>query len=295
VTNAAFQWWLGPPGRMQRLRAPRRDYARGADAGATTYNLSSGGSAVDRAAVLDHKLAYQWNWLSQAEWGVLQGLYSGQFGPGPHTVLDGATANYLSPAQASGGTAGRDSSGFVPAGVLETVSLATTPTDVGDRAVAWQVPAHPTGVLRLVAPSQLSRTYLSTPPSLTWWCWVRMRATAAIPAHLRLSWRDATGAQISAVDAADTTLSTTSWGAFPVLGTAPPTAVFMEPQVVLASGSIGAPTTVYLGSARLGLGNFDATWMPGEGMQLVALTGLSESVPIGDRRTCTLTLQEVSG
>lgn len=295
MTNAAFQWWLGPPGRMQRLRAPKRDYSRSADPGATTYSLASGGSAVDRAAVLDHKLSYQWSWLSQAEWGVLHALHTGQYGPGPHTLLDGGTANYLSAAQASGGTAGRDPSGFVPAGVLETITLATTPTDVGDRAVAWQVPAHPTGVLRLVAPSPLSRTYLATPPGLTWWCWVQLRGSAAVPAHIRLSWRDATGAQISATDPADVTLSTTGWGRFSVIGTAPPTAVYLEPQVVLASGAVGSITTVYLGSARLALGAYDATWMPGEGMPLISITALAESVPIGDRRSCTLTLQEVSG
>lgn len=282
---------------MQRLRAPRRDYARTADAGVTVYGLASGGTAVDRSAVLDRKFSYQWNWLTSTEWGTLQALHSGQLGPGPHTLIDGGTGNYLSPAQASGGTAGRDVSGFVAAGTGETVTLATNPTDVGDRSAAWTLPTSPTGgVLRLVAPGQASRTYLATPGGLTWCCWVRLRANVAnVTGHMRLSWRDAAGAQLSAVDPPNVTLSTTTWGRFAAIGTAPPTAVYLEPQVVLNLATIAAGGAVYVGAARLLLGGDDPMWLPGEGLPLVSITALAETVPIGNRRTAALTVQEVSG
>lgn len=287
-------WYVGPAGRMQRLRAPRRDYSRAADAQVTTYQLTGGGQATDRAAIITRQFQYQWAWLSPAEWGVLTALFTGQYGPGPYTLLDGGTANYLTRSQASGGTAGRDVSGFAVVGGGESVALATTPTDVGDRSVAWSVPSPATsGILRVLASSPDLRTYRATPPGITWCCWARLRATSAVRGHMRLSWYDAAGALLSTVDAPNVAFPTTSWGRFPVIGCAPPTAVFFEPQVVLDTSSVAAPTTVSWGRGRLLVGRDDQLWMPGEDLPLVTIPSHAETVPIYDKRTPTLTLLEV--
>lgn len=287
-------WYLGPPGRMQRLHAPRRDYPRSADAGVATYQLSGGGAATDRAATTIRQYQYQWQWLPAAEWGTLTALYTGAFGPGPFTLLDAGTANFLTPAQASSGTAGRDVSGFAVLGGGESVALATSPVDVGDRSVAWSVPASPTqGKLRLVASSPDLRAFRATPPGVIWCCWARLRASAAVRAHMRLSWYDASQAFISSIDPANAAVSTTSWGRCAAIGCAPPTAVYFEPQIVLDLTSVTVPTVVSVGRGRLLVGRDDPLWMPGEDLPLVSIVSEAETVPIYDKRTPTLTLLEV--
>ncbi len=289
-------WWLGPAGRLQRIRAPRRDYDRTADPNATTYGLLSGASAVDRAANVSRKFVYAYQWMAPEEWAVLTALHTRQFGAGPFTLIDGGTRNYLSPNQASACTTLRDTTDFALAAIdgSEILSVATTPTDVGDRSLSWSLPAAPTyGVLRLTAPSPTKRAYLATPGGLQWAAWVRVWATNPVTGRLRLSWRSSTGAQLSTSDGPDTVLPASPWGALPVIGTAPPNAWFVEPQLVLDNASVTSPTIVSLGSARLMLGDFDPAWAPGEGMPLVSITGLTESVPLFDRRSPTITLQEV--
>jgi hypothetical protein len=289
-------WYLGPAGRLQTLHPPRRDYPRTADAQAATYQLLSGGAAVDRAANVTRQFQYAWQWLSSAEWAVLTALHTRQFGAGPFTLIDGGTRNYLSPNQASGGTALRDTTGFAMAAIdgSETLGVVSSPTDTGDRAIAWTLPATPTyGILRLTAPSPTKRSYLATPPGVPWWCWARIRATNQISAQLRLSWRSSSGLQLSTSDGPLTVLSDSAHMPFPALGSAPPTAVYFEPQLVVNLASVTGPTTVFLGSARLGIGDFDPAWMPGEGLPLVSVVGLPETVPLFDRRSPTITLQEV--
>jgi hypothetical protein len=289
-------WYLGPAGRLQTLRPPRRDYPRTADAQPAVYQLLSGGSAVDRAANANRQFQYQWQWLEPAEWAVLTALHTRQYGAGPFTLIDGATQNYLSPNQASGGTALRDTTGFNLAAIdgSETLGVVSSPTDTGDRTVAWTLPVGPTyGVLRLTAPSPTKRSYLATPPGTRWWCWARIRATNAITARMRLSWRSSTGLQLSTSDGPDTALPDSAYAPFPALGSAPPSAWFLEPQLVVDLASVTSPTTVFVGSARLGIGDYDPTGMPGEGLPLVSVVSLPETVPLFDRRSPSITLQEV--
>jgi hypothetical protein len=294
--SSVVDWYLGPAGRLQLLRPPRRDYERTADPSATTYGLLSGGSAVDRAANVSRKFAYSWQWLPPEQWAVLTALHTRQYGAGPFTLIDGGTRNYLSPNQASGCTTLRDTTDFALAAIddSESLSVATTPTDVGDRSLSWMLPANPTyGILRFTAPSPTKRTYLATPPGLQWPAWVRVWANNPVTGRLRLSWRSSTGAQLSTSDGPDTVLPASPWGALPVIGTAPPNAWYVEPQLVLDNASVTSPTIVSLGSGRLMLGGFDPAWAPGEGMPLVSVTSLSETVPLFDRRSPTITLQEV--
>jgi hypothetical protein len=275
-----YAWYIGRPGGMRQLvPAPRRDYTRTADLGVATYQLAGGGAAVDRAASSVRTFGYSWQWLDPAAWSVLTALADGQYGPGPYTLLDAATGNFLTPNQASAGAKVRSADGFAVGGG-ETLGVVSSPVDVGDRAVAWTVPASPTsGVLRLVAPTPTVRSYLATPAGVVWCCWARLRATNAVTARMVLSWRDATGTQVSTSQPSTwTALSTSTWGRFPAIGTAPPGAVYLEPQITVNPASVSAPTTVYVGSARLLVGGDDDLWLPGEGLPLVAVTSLSEQV-----------------
>jgi hypothetical protein len=114
-----------------------------------------------------------------------------------------------------------------------------------------------------------------------------------VTGRLRLSWRSSTGAQLSTSDGPDTVLPSSPWGPLPVVGTAPPNAWFVEPQLVLDTGSVTAITTVGVGSARLMAGDYDPAWAPGESMPLVSVVSETETVPLFDRRSPTITLQEV--
>ena len=124
-------WYLGKPGALQQIRPPARDYDRTADDNPTTVELLNGRAVQRRPRALG-TYAYQWNWLERNDWRTIKAVASGQYGPGPYALIDGSTANYLTPAQASG-----DASGFsAEFGALSTVD---TPVMLG-RSVEWVIP-----------------------------------------------------------------------------------------------------------------------------------------------------------
>lgn len=291
-------WFIGRPGQLYGLsRAPARDYPRTADLQATVKQLLGGGLVVGRPVNAPRTYVYNWAWLDLAatDWTILAALGSRQLGPGPYTLIDGATANLLQPNQAATGTPLRSTDGWacVTPETLAVSSVTDPAAPLGDRSIAWTVPAAPaSGVLRLTAPTP--RTYLATPTEVTWAAWVRLTATAACTAHLTLSWRTSTGALLSTAVGPSAAVPTGGvFGRFAVEAIPPVGAWYLEPQVVLTPSSVTTSTTINVGSARLMLGEDDTTWYPGEGLPQVSVTGWAENVPYFLRRTAQLTLVEV--
>jgi hypothetical protein len=294
----AGTWHIGRPGSLYQLsRPPARDYPRTADRGVTVKKLLGGGAVVDRPAYAPRTFTYQWPWLDldQPDWAALAALADGQIGPGPYTLIDGATPNFFTPNQASAGGKLRSTDGFA-CDASETLGVSPTFVDVSDRGIGWGLP-HPatSGVLRFTAPSP--RSYLAVPSETEWFCWVKIRSTVACTAAMSLSWRNAAGGLLATTTGPDTAVATTGMGRWPVHGFVPPGAVYVEPQLLVDVGSVTAPTTIYYGSGRLGMGSLeqadDETWYPGEGLPQVTVTDFQEQVPYFLRRTAQLTLQEV--
>jgi hypothetical protein len=293
----AGTWHIGRPGSLYQLsRPPARDYPRTADRNAAVKQLLGGGVVVDKPVRAPRTFVYKWPWLDldDTDWAMLAAIADGQIGPGPYTLIDGATPNLLTANQASGGSKFRSADGFV-CDASETLGVSPTYVDVGDRSMGWGLPYPATsGVLRLAAPSP--RTYLAVPADTEWFSWLKLRATVACTASMRLSWRTNSGTLLSTSTGPDATLTLTSapsWGRWPVHAWAPPGAVYVEPQLVVDIASVTAPTTIYVGSGRLGIGEDDETWYPGEGLPQVSVTDFQEQVPYFLRRTAQLTLVEV--
>jgi len=373
-------WYLGRPGALQQIRPPARDYDRTADDNPTTVELLNGRAVQRRPRALG-TYTYQWNWLERPDWSVIKGVASGQYGPGPYALIDGSTANYLTPEQASG-----DASGFTAnAGLLSTVD---TPVMLG-RSVAWNVAAVttysglvpnddqpdpvtfsvPAGTTRIevwlvgdlrdpenndldaslinpagtvVASSEgadsnehmsytgtiaagvwkvsitaygpaTAGTYTLTvalsspgtsgtltaphpsfgrypvaagePYTLSMWAQSADSPTAAVA----MAWYDTSGTKLSESVSSGATLSG-AWERLAVTGVAPSGAVTASPELRVS----GTGPMVYIGQARLAMGDTGTDWYPGEGLPAVSVTSLQESVPIHDKRTVQLTLTEVA-
>jgi hypothetical protein len=130
-------WYLGKPGALQAIRPPARDYSRTADDAPNVVELLNGRAVQRRPRALG-TYTYQWNYLERPDWSLIKAIASGQYGPGPYALVDGSTANYLSPAQASGQLAGwhSDFATLTPAtdSYPHTQSVQYAPTTTGTDA-----------------------------------------------------------------------------------------------------------------------------------------------------------------
>lgn len=288
--------YLGPPG-STLLAIPRmaaRGYPRTADVRAHVHRLLNGSAAVDRAPRGCRTWVLSWRWLTDAQRRDLVALYDRQYGPGPFVLLDPAARNFLTPNQASGTDAQRDTSGFtIAAG--ETLASSTAQSVRGTRSLRWSLPAAVTsGILTLTAPPSLSAW--ATPAGESWTFSGQLRGGGTDPTvdvQLTLRWLDASLAQVSETLGATVTLGAGAWSSLVASGACPAGAVYLVPRVKVAAASVTATADVYLDSLQLERASAASAWMPGEGQPLVSITEMPESVPYILRRDLSVTLVEV--
>jgi hypothetical protein len=286
-------YYLGRPGALKAIKSPDAGYDRTLDVATTAHRLLSGATAADRSVRGTRTWTLAWNRLAEADWALLQGLYTRQYGPGPFTLIDPATRNFLATNQASGTSARVDTTGFSVTG-SETVASSTTSAYQGTQSLAWGLPASVTsGILRLTAPT--GRDYLAVPVGEQWTAWVQaLGSGAGVRARMQLVWLTAAESIISTDTDSYTTLSTSTWSRLTITRTPPTNAVYLEPRVQVDPTSISATRTVYIGAARLLLGADDSAWRPGTGLPQVSIAALKETVPALGYRSAEMTLVEVA-
>lgn len=130
-----------------------------------------------------------------------------------------------------------------------------------------------------------------TPAGASWTLSAWVQASAAVTVTAALVWRDNTGAALSTSTAA-ASVDASGWVRLAVTGQAPTGAVTVGVQV---QAPLGTVLTVYVGAARLALEDTGTDWFPGEGLPMVSIVDMTETVPVYDRRTASLSLQEVTG
>lgn len=288
--------WIGRPGTglIAVTRSPAPDMPRTADVAAHVHRTLGGSYAVDRAPRGCRTWQMSWKWLTDAERRDVAALFDGQYGPGPFVLLDPSQVNHLTAQQASGTDKVQDASGFtVAAG--ETLASSATQFVRGSRSLKWSLPAAVTsGILTLAAPPSLSAW--ATPAAEAWTFSGQARGGGTDPivdVQLALRWLDASLTQVSETLGTAVTLGAGAWSSLVVAGNCPAGAVYFVPRVKVAAASVSATADVYLDSLQLERGTVASGWTSGEGMPLVSMTEMPESVPLVGNRDLSLTLVEV--
>lgn len=290
-------WWIGRSGDLRELHSDGLSVSRKPDRRATVHALLSGRSRVDRALRTSRSWAMSWQWAQRADWSRLYELYDGQGGPGPFWLLDPTVGNYLSPDQATAGTAVGDSVAWATLTAAETVTVSSAFADLGcTTSVLWDLPVSPTqGVLRLPHYSGLHRPTL---PGWEWTYWQRLgnwSSDLTIDARVELVWYDDAGFVLSTSTGTYAPLTVTNYSRLSVTGVAPADAVGVEPRVRVDLADIGAGVSaeIRLGRARLIQGPDDATWYPGQDIPRVSITDQDDALPHADYTTTSWALTEV--
>lgn len=257
----------------------------------------SGRQRVDRALRSSRSWALGWDWSEHADWSQLYELYDGQAGPGPFWFLDPTVRNYLSPDQATAGTAVGEEAAWATLVGTETVDVQGTFADIGCTAsVQWDLPVSPTqGVLRL---PHYSGQHRPTLPGWEWTYWQRAgnwSSDVTIDARVEIVWYDDGGSVLSTSTGTYAPLAVTGYGRHAVTATAPVDAVGFEPRLRLDLTDIagGVAAEVRLGRARLIQGPDDTTWYPGQDIPRVSITGQDDALPHAAYTSASWTLVEV--
>lgn len=291
-------WWIGQAGDLQELHSDGLSVSRTPDRRATAHALLSGRTRVDRALRSSRSWDLAWQWSQADDWDVLYELYDGQRGPGPWWWLDPTVRNYLSPDQATAGTAAGDSSAWAVLGGGEAVALTASLNDLHTTtSVRWSLPISPTqGVLLLPHSSGLRRP---TGPGWQWTYWQRLFLSSvgdtSINGRLELVWYDSDGLVVSTSSSSYAAIPSGAYGRYVVTATAPAAAVTFEPRVRVDLSTIlaGTATTINLGRAQLTQGPDDTVWRPGQGIPRVSITAHDDALNTAAYTSTSWNLVEV--
>lgn len=238
-----------------------------------------------------------WQWSEIPDWSQLYELADGQAGPGPYWLLDPTARNYLSPDQATAGTAVGEEAAWATLTAAETVDVSNAFADLGcTTSLLWDLPVSPTqGVLRL---PHYSGQHRPTIPGWEWTYWQRLgnfSSDTSIDARLELVWYDDGGGVLSTTTGTYAPLTASNYGRMVVNGVTPADAVGVEPRVRVDLTDIGAGVSaeIRLGRARLIQGPDDATWYPGQDIPRVSITDQDDALPHADYVSTSWTLTEV--
>lgn len=285
--------YLGPAGNLQAIRHPAPGYSFPLSILGGTHQLLSGARVRD---VTGRKRTWQmlWRYLTDAEFGLLEGLALGVYGPGPFRLVDVAAGkNVLSPNVSSGTDRLLTAEGFT-AGVSST-----------DASTAWNLqggpfPKHGTRTLRVpvgTTAAQFSDVTaivdkVPVVPGIayTFSAYLSL-VTTNFGVYVQLHWQDAAGAALS--NRAGNAI-TGGAGRSSAAEVAPAGAAFAFLTAKLnAANSSGAIQQVYLDGLQFEQSTAPSDWAYGVGLPTVAIDALDHSVPIVGQHDCSLTLLEV--
>lgn len=300
VTTPAY--WLGRPGDLVNVRMPDEGYDRLPNAHVVTHNLLAG-YAVDRSFYEQRVWKLTYDMTSYATLLLIEQIRARQRGVGPYVWIDPHTVNFLTPNQSSGTDAWLSTAGFAVTGTGESLASSTAVTPVrGMRSLAWTLSPAVTGsgggVMSLTTPYGPSGW--ATPPSQGWTFTGQLRGggtDSVVTVTPRLTFLGSTGGVVGASVGSGVTTASSGWTAFTATGTAPATAVWVLPQLVVTSSSVTGTAIVYFDEGQLDM-RVDVrgprAWQPGQGQPYVSIDISRESVDRLGRTNVAYTLYELS-
>lgn len=295
-------YYLGRPGDLVTIRMPDEGYSRTSNEHEVVHDLL-GGVAVDRSFFEQRTWQLTYDVIGYATQLLIEQVRTRQRGLGPYVWIDPHTVNFMTQNQSSGTDAWLTTAGFAVTGTGEVLSSSTSITPVrGQRSLAWSLSPAVTGsgggVLLMSTPYGPSGW--ATPGSQGWTLTGQLRGggtDSVVTVTPHLTWLDGSGAPLGTAAGTAVVTGPGAWAAFIVTGTAPSTAVYVLPRLVVSPATVSGSAVVYVDELQLDM-RIDPrgprAWQPGQGQPRVAVTTSRELVPRLGRTSWTYTLQELS-
>lgn len=292
-------WWLGTPGAMLKIRAPRRDLSLVPEQATADHVSLDNTHTTDRLGRPRHRVTLSYEWISADEADLLDGLYLA--GRQPLILLHPEWRNLATTNAATGTALTRTTDGFEQtAGSVSSTAISTTPV-AGvprlERALSWllqtglagQSLSHPepSQPLTKLIPILLGFSYCAS-------AYVAVTAgSASTQARAELRWYDSAGALISAVQGSLATLTAApAWQRVQVTAAPPVTAVYAA-MAVSTPTNLASPSTMLVTGLQLEYGAAATTWTHGRGVLRCWFADAAVTIPLTGRRSASWTLQEL--
>jgi hypothetical protein len=291
--------YLGPPGGLLALPSLSGPAAP-LDLRAAVHQSLAGVRTVDRVGTPKRTYTFSRAALTADEWGLLEGLALGLYGPEPYVLVDPWRRNLLDENTSTAGGFLRDLTGL-------TVLGAGTLTLVGPVTTAGQGRYHASyastasgaagtqGVTTADLTSAATVTASATPvlpsASYTFQALVKTLAGTAASWRAAVGWYDSAGALLSTSTGTGSVV-TGSWVARTVAATSPATAAYAVGRVENGA-TLAATNTVGVDAPMLDQAATVRAWLPGTGVPRVAFTDLGDVYRIGYEHDTAMTLVEV--
>lgn len=294
--SSIFYAYLGKPGAMRQIPAPRRGFDGSPSHSESAFTLLSGGTAVVRNLYRKRTFTLPYD-VTAAESDVLLGFYEGIYGTGPWRFVDPTARNML-PLDASicGGRLQADDGWVASSGTLTPSAVGGGPAGVDSGTLAWSSLAAAAtlqpGTVANTADVTTAPVYV---PAEAVTVSLYVKASGASSGHtLQLVGYTSAGA-VSVTSATAAMSLTTSFQRFTVTiaanAAAYSSAVFVLPRIVLGAS---VPTNVTIAGAQLEYGDTVTAWQPGFGVPNVTLpSSPGRAINAPGYRASTLTLAEV--
>lgn len=275
--------FLGPLGRLARLRAPRPDIRIEYPRQGGTHVALSGARTVDYLGSRG-QFEFSWKWLGDDERDYLEALRDRHIRGPLRFVLTGWRRNRLSRSAAALGYGGRDSSGVsLTAGTTAPSPDWPDPVPLAGTALVWSGWA-PDSELRLDHPHPVP---VLPGEAVTGSVWVR--SPHAVAVQLAADHHTADGVT-AATEAAPVTLTPGTWRQLTV--TVPPTGGLWGVSLRITPTSTPAATSLLLAAAQAEPGDTATGWSPGGGAPVVMVDELPLTAARRGFTHPTLTLLE---
>ncbi|GGM53155.1 hypothetical protein ACFFX1_55035 [Dactylosporangium sucinum] len=293
-------FWLGKPGALVALPHPGRGISADLTIASQVTETIGGGRAVDRAPTGRRAYELDWTSLTPEQHSLIEEFFVGARGTGPFVLLDPWRRNQLTAQQSSATSVSNDTTGFATIGAGATTASSTALFERGPRALAWSLPASPSGVrLNVLAPNALWPG-IPVVAGLNYRWQTRQRLQGldtSAQIQPRIDWMNAAGSVIF-TDAAGTipTIVDTAFGDCVLAANAPAGAVYALPHVAPIAATVTATTTVHIDRLMFSMSvgsSAGTTWVLGTGVPMVSVVQSPTAYRKPSRRRVGLTLVEV--
>lgn len=296
--------YFGRPGSLVKMPYPRDGVNRPLAKPVYVFDTSYGQSIVSSIAGGGSRTySLGWRSMHMDTFAKIEPYWHGQYGPGPWVYIDPSMPNMLLPNQSSCTALFADPRHLsVVTGQLQSNNLPAlihNPRFARNLGWYWQPsPGAVTCILSFMSPY---RSWYGFPvvPGLPYYMAGWFNFTANDPTanlKIELQWLSATGSVISTTSPSYTTIS--AWTRLSTQGTAPSTAAYVAPRILVDGSTLTAGLVTGLGIEELILEQDSVVndWAPGTGLRPVEILELPETAPFNGRwRTgTTMTLRELA-
>ena len=295
--------YFGRPGALVTLPYPRGDidkpYAR------PVFDFETGGGEhiVSSMVSGSREFTLTWNALHVDNFSLLEQFWTGQMGRGPWVFIDPTQTNLLRQNQSSATNLYRTTKHFSVnnLGTLQSNNLTAHIHRTGaTRSLRWLWSTAPGATFPVLTLTPAYRSWYGVPvvpgQSYTFSSWMKPDGTVEtnITCAMKLTWVDATGAQVSESSGGDNSI--TGWNRQYVSGVAPAGSVYAKPIWVVTGSSVLAGGSLYIDEILMEQDSVLNNWAPGTGLRPVAITSLTDTAPFDGRfrRGVVMTLQELA-